>query len=85
MRIRDSVGTGTDCTIGELAGMMRDLVHPRAELVFDAFKPEGMPRKMLDVSKLTSLGWSAGTPLADGLVSTYQWFLEALDRGEARR
>ena len=79
-----NVGTGTDCTIGELAGMLRDLVHLGAELVFDASKPDGMPRKMLDVSKLAGLGWSAGTPLADGLVSTYQWFLEALDRGEAR-
>ncbi len=79
-----NVGTGIDCTIGELAGMIRDLVHPGAELAFDASKPDGMPRKMLDVSKLTGLGWSAGTPLADGLVSTYQWFLEALDRGEAR-
>ena len=79
-----NVGTGIDCTIGELAGMIRDLVHPGAELAFDASKPDGMPRKMLDVSKLTGLGWLAGTPLADGLVSTYQWFLEALDRGEAR-
>ena len=79
-----NVGTGTDCTIGELAGMIRDLVHPGAELAFDASKPDGMPRKMLDVSKLTDLGWSAGTPLADGLASTYEWFLEALDRGEAR-
>ena len=79
-----NVGTGTDCTIGELAGMIRDLVHPGAELTFDTSKPDGMPRKMLDVSKLAGLGWSAGTPLADGLVSTYQWFLEALDRGEAR-
>ena len=79
-----NVGTGIDCTVGELAGMIRDLVHPGAELAFDASKPDGMPRKMLDVSKLTGLGWSAGTPLADGLVSTYEWFLEALDRGEAR-
>ena len=79
-----NVGTGTDCTIGELAGMIRDLVHPGAELAFDASKPDGMPRKMLDVSKLTGLGWLAGTPLADGLVSTYEWFLEALDRGKAR-
>ena len=79
-----NVGTGTDCTIGELAGMIRDLVHPGAELTFDTSKPDGMPRKMLDVSKLAGLGWSADTPLADGLVSTYQWFLEALDRGEAR-
>ncbi len=79
-----NVGTGTDCTIGELAAMIRDLVHPGAELAFDTSKPDGMPRKMLDVSKLAGLGWAAGTPLADGLVSTYQWFLDALDRGEAR-
>jgi len=79
-----NVGTGIDCTIGELAGMIRDLVHPGAELTFDASKPDGMPRKMLDVSKLTGLGWSAGTPLADGLASTYEWFTAALADGTVR-
>ena len=79
-----NVGTGSDCTIAELAAMIRDLVHPGAELAFDVSKPDGMPRKVLDVSKLTDLGWSAGTSLASGLASTYEWFLAALDRGEVR-
>jgi len=73
-----------DLTIRELAETMRDLVHPGAELVFDTSKPDGMPRKVLDVSRLTGLGWTARTSLAEGLVSTYSWFVEAAGRGELR-
>jgi len=79
-----NVGTGVDLTIRELAETVRDLVHPGAELVFDSSKPDGMPRKVLDVSRLTGLGWTARTSLADGLVSTYAWFVEAAGRGELR-
>ena len=79
-----NVGTGVDLTIRELAETMRDLVHPGAELVFDTSKPDGMPRKVLDVSRLTDLGWTARTSLAEGLVSTYSWFVEAAGRGELR-
>ena len=79
-----NVGTGVDISIRELAEMIRDLVHPAAELVFDATKPDGTPRKVLDVSKLTDLGWIADTPLDDGLVSTYEWFRQALADGTAR-
>ena len=79
-----NVGTGVDLTIRELAETMRDLVHPGAELVFDTSKPDGMPRKVLDVSRLTGLGWTARTSLAEGLVSTYSWFVEAAGRGELR-
>lgn len=74
-----NVGTGVDLTIRELAETMRDVVHPTAELLFDTTKPDGMPRKVLDVSKLGALGWSASTALMDGIVSTYDWFLENSD------
>ena len=79
-----NVGTGIDCTIGELAGMIRDLVHPGADLAFDVSRPDGMPRKVLDVSRLTELGWTASTGLAEGLASTYEWFTAALADGTVR-
>jgi len=79
-----NVGTGVDLTIRELAEAVRDLVYPGAALAFDASKPDGMPRKVLDVSRLADLGWSASTSLADGLASTYEWYLEASARGELR-
>ncbi len=71
-----NVGTGVDLSIRALAEMVRDIVHPDAELVFDATKPDGMPRKLLDVSKLRAEGWSAKIELRDGIESTYAWFLE---------
>jgi len=79
-----NVGTGVDLTIRELAETVRDLVHPGADLAFDASKPDGMPRKVLDVSKLAGLGWTARTSLTEGLVSTYAWFVEAAERGDLR-
>jgi len=71
-----NVGTGEDLTIRELAEMVRDHVHPRAKLVFDASKPDGAPRKLLDVSKLHGLGWRHRIELAHGIRSTYAWFLD---------
>jgi len=79
-----NVGTGIDLTIRELAEAVRDLVHPDGELVFDTSKPDGMPRKVLDVSRLAALGWTASTPLSDGLAATYDWFLEAEAEGNLR-
>ena len=79
-----NVGTGVDLTIRELAETVRDLVHPGADLAFDASRPDGMPRKVLDVSKLAGLGWTARTTLTAGIVSTYAWFVEAAERGELR-
>ncbi len=70
-----NVGTGEDLTIRQLAEMIRDIVYPQATLRFDASKPDGMPRKLLDVSKLHRLGWRHSTGLADGIASTYQWFV----------
>jgi len=69
-----NVGTGEDISIRDLALLIRDIVHPHAELVFDTSKPDGTPRKLLDVSRLTELGWTASTPLRQGLEATYEWF-----------
>jgi GDP-L-fucose synthase len=71
-----NVGTGVDLSIRELAEKVRDLVHPHAELQFDLSKPDGTPRKVLDVSRLNATGWSPKIDLDTGLRQTYQWFLE---------
>ena len=70
-----NVGTGEDQSIGELAAMVRDVVHPSARIVFDTSKPDGTPRKLLDVSRLHELGWRHTIELRDGIRSTYDWFL----------
>jgi GDP-L-fucose synthase len=79
-----NVGTGVDLTIRELAETIRDVVYPDVELRFDSSKPDGMPRKVLDTSKLTALGWSPTIRLGDGIRSTYEWYLEALADHEVR-
>jgi len=79
-----NVGTGEDISIRELAEMVRDLVHPGADLTFDTTRPDGMPRKVLDVSRLTELGWTASTSLESGLESTFEWFRQAMSDGTAR-
>jgi len=71
-----NVGTGLDLSILELAEMVRDLVHPGATIQLDRTKPDGTPRKLLDVSALSALGWSASIPLRNGLESTYRWYLD---------
>lgn len=70
-----NVGTGIDLTIRALAEMVRDVVHPGAEIRFDTSKPDGTPRKQLDVSRLHSLGWQHRIALEEGLRSTYEWYL----------
>jgi GDP-L-fucose synthase len=72
-----NVGTGEDRSVRELAELVRDIVYPEAELVFDISKPDGTPRKVLDISKLHSMGWSPTIDLESGIQSTYQWFKEA--------
>lgn len=74
-----NVGVGEDVSIRELAGLVGDIVGFTGELVFDTSKPDGTPRKLLDVSRLSSLGWRPKTELADGIRSTYQWFLDHRD------
>ena len=71
-----NIGTGVDVTIRELAETIKRVVGYEGELKFDASKPNGTPRKLLDVSKINSLGWRANISLTDGLQSTYEWFLE---------
>jgi GDP-L-fucose synthase len=71
-----NVGTGEDLSIRELAELVRSVVHPEAEIVFDTTKPDGTPRKLLDVSRLHALGWRHHTPLAAGIAATYRWFVE---------
>jgi GDP-L-fucose synthase len=72
-----NVGTGTDLTIRELAELVSKVVGFEGELEFDASKPDGTPRKQLDVSRLSALGWAAHTPLAAGIAATYAWYLES--------
>lgn len=67
-----NIGTGADVTIAELARLTADIVGFKGELVFDKTKPDGTPRKLLDVSRLSSLGWTASIPLDKGIAETYQ-------------
>jgi len=78
-----NVGTGVDCTIKEMAETMKEVVGFEGELLWDTSKPDGTPRKLLDVSRLEKLGWKATTSLQDGLNVTYQWFLE--NQGKFRK
>ncbi len=74
-----NVGTGIDCTIREMAETMAAVVGFNGDIVFDASKPDGTPRKLMDVSRLAQLGWRYGIDLHAGLTMTYQWFLEHQD------
>jgi len=69
-----NVGTGEDLTIRELAEMVRDVVHPGARLVFDTSKPDGTPRKLLDVSRIRRLGWAPEVALRPGIEHAYEDF-----------
>jgi GDP-L-fucose synthase len=69
-----NVGTGEDLSIRELAETIRDIVAPGVSITFDASKPDGTPRKLLDVTRLHDLGWKHRIPLKEGLASTYEWF-----------
>jgi GDP-L-fucose synthase len=68
-----NVGTGEDVTVAELAALIKDVVGYRGSIVFDASKPDGTPRKLLDVTRLSGLGWRPAWSLADGLRETYRW------------
>jgi len=74
--IHVNVGSGDDVTIAELAGMVRAAVGFEGELVFDASKPDGTPRKLMSADRLRGAGWQPRIGLEDGIASTYQWFLE---------
>lgn len=81
-----NVGTGEDLTIRELAETVRDVVAPGTAITFDSGKPDGTPRKLLDVSRIHGLGWRHRIGLREGIESTYRWYLENLasfERGAA--
>jgi GDP-L-fucose synthase len=75
-----NVGTGEDLTIRELAEAVREVVHPAATIRFDPSKPDGTPRKLLDVGRIRALGWRHRIGLREGIASSYAWFLENRDR-----
>ena len=74
-----NVGTGIDCTIRELVEVIAKVIGYRGLIKFDADKPDGAPRKLMDVSRLERLGWKARISLEEGLTATYKWFLENQD------
>ncbi|MFW9851118.1 MAG: GDP-L-fucose synthase family protein [Candidatus Thorarchaeota archaeon] len=71
-----NIGTGKDVSILELVDLLKEVVGFDGELVFDSSKPDGTPRKLLDINKIRKLGWKPKISLKDGLSMTYQWFLE---------
>lgn len=79
-----NIGTGEDLTIRDLAILIADVVGFEGALVFDASKPDGTPRKLMDVSRLASLGWTASTDLRRGVEQTYAWFLKERMAGSIR-
>ncbi|GFE60317.1 GDP-L-fucose synthase [Geobacter sp. AOG2] len=79
-----NIGSGEELTIRDLALLVKKVVGFEGELVFDAGKPDGTPRKLCDVSRLHSFGWRHRTALEDGLRETYSWFLGALASGAIR-
>lgn len=74
-----NVGTGRDCSIKELASTIASVVGYKGKITFDSTKPDGTPRKLLDVNRLAALGWTSKLSLHDGLVDTYQWYLDNQD------
>jgi GDP-L-fucose synthase len=80
-----NVGVGRDVTIGELARIVAGITGFSGEIAFDTSRPDGTPRKLLDVGRLTALGWQARIGLKDGMASTYQWLDRELSRGATPR
>ena len=76
-----NIGTGSDVTISEFAQMVAETVRYKGEIIYDTSRPDGTPRKLLDVSKLQKLGWTARTSLRDGLARAYADFLKTGGRG----
>ncbi len=79
-----NIGTGEDVSIKELAEIIRSVIGYTGTIIFDTSKPDGTPRKLLDVSKLHALGWKHTTPLVEGIQKTYAAFLEELETGTIR-
>jgi GDP-L-fucose synthase len=80
-----NIGTGEDLSIKELAELVADLAGFKGDIAWDSSKPDGTPRKVLDVSKAKALGWAPKISLRDGVASTIAWYNEAVSKGEVRR
>src|SRR5579862_7053324 len=76
-----NVGVGEDLTIAELAALVAGIVGYRGRIVFDSSRPDGTPRKLLDVSRIHALGWQARIPLEQGIASTYEWYIAGAAEG----
>jgi len=73
------VGTGEDLTIKELAETIQKIVGHQGEIIWDNSKPDGTPRKLMDISEMHALGWKHKVNLEEGIQQTYKWFLENVD------
>ena len=80
-----NIGTGEDLTIKELAVLVAELAGFKGEIAWDSTKPDGTPRKVLDVTKAKSLGWVPKISLRDGIAATIDWYKQAATKGELRR
>ena len=74
-----NIGTGKDITIKELAETIQNIIGHKGKIIWDVSKPDGTPRKLMDVSKMKELGWQYSTELKDGIKKTYQWFLKNIN------
>ena len=71
-----NIGTGDDISIADLAALVKEVVGYTGDIVYDSSKPDGTPRKLVDVSRINATGWAAKISLKEGVASTYQWYLE---------
>jgi GDP-L-fucose synthase len=80
-----NIGSGEDLTIKALAELVAELAGFKGEIAWDSSKPDGTPRKVLDVTKVKSLGWEPAISLRDGIASTIEWYIDATAKGVSRR
>ena len=74
-----NIGTGKDITIKKLAETIQNVIGHKGKILWDVGKPDGTPRKLMDVTKMKELGWQYSTELKDGIKKTYRWFLNNID------
>ena len=71
-----NIGTGKDLTISELAELIKKTVGYEGEIIYDSTKPDGTPKKLLDVARINRLGWNSKIQLDEGIKNTYEWFVQ---------
>jgi len=80
-----NVGTGSDVTIKALAETIQKITNYQGKIIWDSSKPDGTPRKLMDVSKMKAIGWSHSTELEEGIKKTYNWFLENIEQTKTEK